>query len=123
MESKLMKEIPISGSTVVGITAGYAINIALSNGGGISIEDPVRIVSGAGIVAVDPSSGSPDVSPIEKGILDRRVEGASCGDDYTLSVLLDNGVALIVAPNKDGYESWSVSVPPDYYIVGNAEFS
>lgn len=117
-----MRTIPISGATVVGIDPGYAIRVRLSNGGGISIEDPMVVVADATATTVDPSDGNPDVRIVEQQLVGKVISGAGYGDDYTLSILFEGGVILYVTPIDDGFESWSVSVPPDYTLVGSANF-
>ena len=39
-------DIPIVGATVVGVQPGYSLNLWLTNGGGVAIEDPLDLVSG-----------------------------------------------------------------------------
>ncbi|GAA4757930.1 DUF6188 family protein [Gordonia alkaliphila] len=75
------------------------------------------------MTTVDPSNGDPDVRIVEQQLVGKTIRGAGYGDDYTLSLLLDDEVVLQVAPIADGFESWSVSVPPDFTVVGSAEFT
>lgn len=118
-----MRTIPISGATVVGIDPDYAIQVHLSNGGVISVEDPLVVVADAIVMTVDPSNSNPDVRIVEQQLAGKAIRGAGYGDDYTLSLLFEGEVVLYVTPIDNGFESWSVSVPPDYTLVGSAEFT
>lgn len=116
-----MRTIPIAGETVGGTDRGYTIQLHLSNGGVISIEDPMVVVADTTVTTADPSSGDPDVWIVEQQLVGKTIRGAGYGDDYTLSLLFDDEVVLQVAPIANGFESWSVSVPPDYTVVGSSE--
>lgn len=118
------RSIPIIGKKVTAVGGQYAIGITMDGHTSLLIEDPIEGTLNDGeSIFIDPRYGRPDLEKITNLLAGRTVEYAEYTPDYTLNISFDQGVKMRVVPNREGYDSWSVTYPPDHIIIGNYEFA
>ncbi|WP_448222963.1 DUF6188 family protein [Gordonia iterans] len=83
---------------------------------------PIEGIADGRSFRVDPRDGSPEIEDIAL-LVGKTVVSAEYYPDNTLEVAFDRGANIRIVPNNEGYDSWSVTYPPDRILVGNPEFA